>query len=276
MTQNVDVRSVEALSDFASALKRYGHEAEASLAAFAREVEQTMRWIESRIDHWQREEANAHAAATRARAALAACQASGYRDKHGRYHAPDCSAQERHLRACMAQLRVCQKELANARQWKQRVEKAGAKYELQAQRLKRILSTELPRAASSLNQKAATLIDYAVGHSLAQAMLADSTHNTFPKTEPITWSQQQSLLEKVMEGQAVTQEELDQLMTPASDLSAGTLQPDRIVDNTKFEQWHELRRELELIHLPVNSTWCQVIKAVTQAAMLIRKIRQNW
>ncbi len=96
----------------------------------------------------------------RAAAALARCQASGYTDREGRYHTPDCTAYEHTLQQAQRRLQEAEIELADVRRWLAQVQHAAGDYELQAQRLATSLNNDLPKATALLGRKIADLQAY--------------------------------------------------------------------------------------------------------------------
>jgi hypothetical protein len=116
--------------------------------------------LQERLNHWQNEARRRQEEVRRAAAALARCQASGYTDRDGRYHAPDCTAYERALQQAQRRLQEAEMELANVRRWLAQVQQAIGDYELQARRLATQLAGDLPKASALLGRKIATLQAY--------------------------------------------------------------------------------------------------------------------
>jgi len=160
MSQSANVRSIQALEELKGALNRFGGEAQESLSAAEVEIRRTFDWLRERQNHWHNEVCHWREEVTRAEAALATCRTSGYTDRNGHHHAPNCSAHEQALHQAQAHLREAQAELHNVQEWTQRVQQANADYQRQAQRLATMLGSDLPRGTALLGRKIATLRSY--------------------------------------------------------------------------------------------------------------------
>jgi hypothetical protein len=160
MNQSANVRAIQTLGDLKGALARFGAEAREALAAAEEEIRQTLDWLQERRNHWQNEVQRCQEEVRRAETALARCQASGYRDRDGHYHAPDCSAYERAVFQARVRLREAEAELRNVQEWLRMVGEAATAYRLQAWRLDRQLAMDLPRADAFLGRKIAELQAY--------------------------------------------------------------------------------------------------------------------
>jgi len=107
-----------------------------------------------------------------ARAALERCLRSGYYDRDGHYHAPDCSGYEAALAAARRRLGEAEAELATARKWLTRVREAEATYRVETRRLERMASVNIPRARALLSRKIADLEAYLAVSAVSSAMVA--------------------------------------------------------------------------------------------------------
>ena len=162
MSPSAQVQSIQALDDLKGALGRFAGEGQEALQAAEQEIRHTLDWLQERLNHWQNEVRRRQEEVRRAEAALARCQASGYYDREGHYHAPDCSAYERALRQAEIHLREAEAELRNVQQWMKTVDESAAAYRTQAQRLVKLLATDLPKAEAFLQHKIADLHAYLV------------------------------------------------------------------------------------------------------------------
>jgi len=161
MSQSANVRSVQALGELKGALSCFQGEAQDALQAAEQEIRRTLDWLQERLNHWRNEVSRRQEEVARAGAALTRCQASGYTDRDGRYHAPNCSAYEQALRQAQARLREAEAELRNVQEWTRRVQQANGDYQRQAQRLTTMLNSDLPRGTALLGRKIAVLHSYA-------------------------------------------------------------------------------------------------------------------
>jgi predicted nucleic acid-binding Zn-ribbon protein len=168
MSPSANVQSVQALADLKAALARFSGEAREVLLAVEQEIRRTFDWLQERLNHWQNEVRRRQEEVRQALEALARCQASGYTDRDGHYHAPDCSAYERALRQAQARLQEAEAELANVRRWAAQVQQAAATCQAQARRLQ--------EETTSLGQAIGDLENYlsAAPPSGAQAVSADA------------------------------------------------------------------------------------------------------
>ena len=94
MSSSANVLSVPALADLKGTSGRFSGEAQDALNSVELEIRRTLDWLQERLNHWQNQVRRCQADVGRAKAALARCQASGYRDERGNYHPPDCSSYE--------------------------------------------------------------------------------------------------------------------------------------------------------------------------------------
>lgn len=220
---SANVLSVQALEDLKSALNRYGGEAREALDAAEIEIRRTFDWLEERQNHWQNEVRRRQEAANQARAALARCQASGYRDQQGNYHAPDCSAYEHALLQAQIRLREAEAELRNVQQWKRTIEQAAAEYQAQARRLGVLLGENLPKATALLERSITILHSYTTMAPAFQGIAQDLSPTN---ATSIPWAEKQAIFKRLENGEPITQEDLNRLQLPISDLQAGALQED--------------------------------------------------
>jgi len=185
---SVHVRSIQALEDLKSALGRFGGEAQMALQAAEQEIRRTLDWLQERLKYWRSEVQRRREEVRRAEADLNHCLTSGYYDEHGRYHAPNCSIEERALRQAQVRLREAEEELRNVQHWMKVVGEAVATYRTQAQRLGRLIVTDLPRANVFLERKIAELQAYlAVAAPTVGVGTLPATASSRP-AEEVQWS----------------------------------------------------------------------------------------
>jgi hypothetical protein len=159
MSLSAQVRSIQALEDLKGALGRFGGEAQMALQAAEQEIRRTLDWLQERLNYWRSEVQRRQEEVRQARADLASCRASGYYE-NDRYHAPDCSAEEHALRQAQVRLHEAEEELQNVQRWMKAVSEAVDTYRVQAQRLGRLIVTDLPKANAFLERKIAELQAY--------------------------------------------------------------------------------------------------------------------
>lgn len=157
---SANVRNIQALVDLKAALVRYKSDAQASLFAARQEIQREQDWLAERERYWQREVQRAEVFMRQTQAALARCQASGYRDKDGRYYPPNCSKQEHELAQAQQQLQAAQRELQTTQQALRAVQQQAAEFQRQAQRLQSVLENDVAKAIALLERKIAILQGY--------------------------------------------------------------------------------------------------------------------
>jgi hypothetical protein len=160
MSASAHVQSIQALDDLKGALGRFRGEAQEALGAAEQEICRTLDWLQERLNHWQNEVHRRQEEVRRAAAALARCQASGYTDRDGHDHTPDCTAYEHTLQQTQRRLQEAEMELANVRRWLAQVQQVVGDYALQARRLATQLGDDLPKADALLGRKIADLQAY--------------------------------------------------------------------------------------------------------------------
>ncbi len=157
-----NIHNIQVLADLKAALARFKSDALEPIHAAQQEIQRAQQWLADREKHWQREVQRCEQEVQRAQAALSRCQASGYRDKEGRYHEPDCSAQERTVAQANYQLSQSKAELQNVQRWARAVEQAAAEFQREAQRLTNMLNSDVVKASALLENKISVLQSYIV------------------------------------------------------------------------------------------------------------------
>jgi len=160
MRPGANVRSIQTLEDLRAALSRFRGESQEALQSAELEIQRTLEWLTEAQNRWRREVRDRQESVRRAEAALARCQASGYRDRDGHYHTPNCSVYEQALYTAQMRLREAQEQLGNVLRWVGIVEKAVDSYHTQARRFKNLLSSELPKGMALLGRKVGQLQAY--------------------------------------------------------------------------------------------------------------------
>jgi hypothetical protein len=160
MGVSANVRSVQALIDFRNGLNRFTNDAQGSLQSAEQELRRVEEWLRQRLAYWQTEVQRRQEALRAAEAALARCEASGYRDDKGYYHAPNCSAYTAAVAQANARLQQAQTELNNVKNWMRQIDQAASTFRSQAQQMSRIITGDLPKANSFLGGKINELQTY--------------------------------------------------------------------------------------------------------------------
>lgn len=155
-----NVRNIQVLADMKAALARFKSDAQAQLLATQQEIRRAQEWLAERERHWQRQVQQCQEIARRAQAALAHCQASGFRDEQGRYYPPNCSAEERIAAQAERQLENARRELETVQHAARAVAQAAAEFQREQQRLSNLLNNDLAKASALLENKIGILQSY--------------------------------------------------------------------------------------------------------------------
>ena len=167
MSPTVEVRAIDALEELQTGLIRYADQAQATLAATAREVQRTLDWLEERQRHWRAEVQRWREEERRARAAYERCLNSGDRD-----HPPSCGREEQAFLDARRRLAQAEAEERMATQARQAVQAAAETYARDANRLRVTLQTETVKSVEVLRRKVTVLRSYASGGITAGGVLA--------------------------------------------------------------------------------------------------------
>jgi|GEM_PF-1002918 hypothetical protein len=250
---SANVQAIHALDEFRGALARFHSDAQNGLTTAAQEIQRTLDWLQERANYWRNEVVRRQAAVNQAEATLARCQASGYRDKDGYYHAPDCSAYQAAVLQARVRLREAEAELRNVQQWTRLVQQAIAEYQREAQRLATTLGNDLPKARALLTNSSNILQSYATMSAPASSTISASASGaqTPLASAPITWSEQRAILQRVDAGQPITLDELKKLAQTPSDLQTETRAEDEswIQQILESERYREAMRDSQATDL---------------------------
>ena len=166
MSPSVEVRAIDDLEELQTGLIRYSDQAQATLAAIARETQRTLDWLEERQRHWRGEAQRWREEERRARAAYQRCLASGDDE-----HPPSCGREEQTLAEARRRLAQAEAEERMATQARQAVQAEAAVYARDASRLRATLQSETVKAVEVLRTKVVVLRSYASGGISAGGVL---------------------------------------------------------------------------------------------------------
>ena len=166
MSLAAKVKSVEALGQWRSSLKHFVGEMWEVLQSAEQKIQRTEDWLQECTSYWRREVERCQEEVWEAKRDLKHCE----EDEDN-----DCSAEEEALFEARRRLHNAEEELRNVRSWKRRVDEMVAAYRVQAERLRCLMSIEMPRADAFLGCVIDDLHKYVTGISLAkQAALTGS------------------------------------------------------------------------------------------------------
>jgi tetratricopeptide (TPR) repeat protein len=160
MASPANVRSIAALDDMKSALKRFQSEAQSVLRSTGQEIQRTLEWLQERLNHWRYELKRRQQALNEAQRALQACLRSGDRD-----HPPDCRQQQAYVWHMQRLVQEAEQELRIVMMHMKRVEEAIKNYEVVARRFSGTLNEELLQGSAFLSSRSNILNTYASGGS---------------------------------------------------------------------------------------------------------------
>ena len=155
MSEYARVTSIEALKDFRADLCTFGGQAQEVLSAVQMAAQRTLDWIEEQAKYWQREVRRWDDAVAEVRTELARRRMIRIGDR-----APDCTEQEKLLRACKRRLEEAEEKLATTRRWLPAFRRALDEYHGPARQLAGFLEGEQPRALALLEHKIDSLEEY--------------------------------------------------------------------------------------------------------------------
>jgi hypothetical protein len=173
MSETVNVRSVQALIDLKSRLSHFTSDSLLSLQNAEQQIQHVEEWLQQRKAFWQFELNRRQEDLRAVKAALAQCEASGYRDQHGYYHAPDCSFYTKTVLQAQLKCQEDQNELNNIEHWIYRVDQATSIYRSQVRGINRFITSNLPKANSCLGKKIVELQTYLSGGVAATGFIGN-------------------------------------------------------------------------------------------------------
>jgi hypothetical protein len=148
MSSQAEVRSIEALKDFRTALTLYGEDTLAALGAAEAEIRRTVLWLQQdRPYYWQEQ-------IKRRRERVATARADLFRLKLQKTpeHHPSLAEPKERLRHAEASLQDAEKRLTLVRKWQPALQQAVLEYHGGVQRLKDMAAGDVPNAVALLGR----------------------------------------------------------------------------------------------------------------------------
>jgi hypothetical protein len=146
MSQGADVRSIDSLKEFRSALALFSEDAQAALGAVDAEVRRTLQWLQhDRREYWLQQ-------IKRRREDVASAQADLFRKKLAKTadSSPAMSEQKERLRKAEADLREAEARALLVKKWEPALQQAAIEYRATTRRIKSIATGDVPRALALL------------------------------------------------------------------------------------------------------------------------------
>jgi hypothetical protein len=157
MSEQAQVRSIEAIKDFRAVFATFGEDAAAALGAVEMEIRRTQQWLENEQFHyWQRQIRERHDDVAIAKSELARKRLRGSPD-----NPVDLTEEKKALRLAQRRLEEAEEKLEETRKWARLVEKASLEYQGFARQLENYLDTDLERGLALLGRMIESLEAYA-------------------------------------------------------------------------------------------------------------------
>jgi hypothetical protein len=148
MSSQAEVRSIEALKDFRTALVLYGEDTLASLGAVEMELRRTVYWLEQdRPLYWQEQIKKRRELVASARSELFRRQLQKTPE-----YSPSMVEQKENLRRAEASLQDAEKRLMLVRKWQPLLRQTTLEYHGSIQRIKTLAAGDVPAAVNLLSR----------------------------------------------------------------------------------------------------------------------------
>lgn len=155
----VNVREISALREFRVSLDQFRDVVMEAMSLARRELEEILALIEERQTAWRQQISHWEDEVDRARADLRRCEEGDEEDEDG--SDGDCTDYEDALTESLRRHRAAEEELAVVLRWKQDVLERAETFDKVAHQLADLTEREFERGRAFLQDKAATLEDYA-------------------------------------------------------------------------------------------------------------------
>jgi hypothetical protein len=157
MGPGADVRAIDSLREWQSALQIYAHEAGEALGGINMEIRRAFDWIEEQRALWERAVRTCEEEVVQAKAELASRKFPNWDGK-----IPDTTVQERNLRRAQARLEHAHERVASCRTWAGRLPKLVEEtYSSRGHRLQNFLESEVARSLATIAVRIQALDQYA-------------------------------------------------------------------------------------------------------------------
>jgi hypothetical protein len=148
MSSQAEVRSIEALKQFRSALALFAEDALAALGGVDMELRRTVHWVQhDRLAYWQEQ-------IKRRRELVAMAQAEVFKRQLAKTpdYSPAFSEQKEILRKAEASLRDAEYRLTLVKKWEPALQQAVLEYHGSVRRIKTLAGGDVPRAIALLER----------------------------------------------------------------------------------------------------------------------------
>ena len=156
MSDSAHVTSIEAILNFAGALRRFEDDASRALLTIDQQVGRAQQWLEYEAPvYWREQIRRCFDDISRARSALETCR---MRKVAG--HRPSCIEEEKALRAAKQRLQVAEEKAELVRRWAGRLRHEVDEYRGRIGSFRRCLESDVPRTLALLERTVAALEAY--------------------------------------------------------------------------------------------------------------------
>ncbi len=166
MGQRANVTSLDAVDDFAAALRSFQHDASAVLESLDQQIHRAVQWIEHDQRHyWKHELRRSDRQLQEAKINLQRCLTF---KKIGDHH-PACIEEKRAVERAKRREQVCREKIEAVRRWSEAITRAVFEYQGGVGELTQWLETDAARTLGLLDRIRRTLEEYVAAPSSSQA-----------------------------------------------------------------------------------------------------------
>jgi hypothetical protein len=179
MGDHAKVTSIEAIDEFAAALRCFQNEASDVLEALGRGTHRVVQWIQQdQKQYWTHQLRRSDQKLQEAKVNLHRCQTF---KRIGDYR-PSCAEEKQALARAKRRMQVCREKLEAVRKWSQAIERAVFEYMAGVGQLSQWTESDAERALGLLKRISRTLEEYLAAETSPQAVAA---------MERLPWTDQQ-------------------------------------------------------------------------------------
>ena len=199
MGQRARVTSIDAVDDFAAALRCFQHEVARILETLQLGIHRAVQWIQQdQRQYWKQQLRKSDQKVQEAKLALERCLIF----KGGGDQRAACVEEKRALQRAKRRHQLCREKLQAVRRWSQDVERAVFEYKAEVGELRAWVETDAARTLALLERIRRTLEEY---------VLAESSPQAAPALARMPWTDEQwARLQQEEEEQEEQQEEAEQ------------------------------------------------------------------
>jgi len=150
MTVNID--DIRILPVISESLRRFSRAVKLELLQTQLEINRVNEEISTRVNYWKEEVTRTKDKVTYIREKLISCLGSGFTDKDGHYHTPDCSSEQLSLKQAEIYLDECLVNLNTATLWQSRFESAMKKIQVTSDHLSELCIADVDSARAYIDR----------------------------------------------------------------------------------------------------------------------------